>query len=133
MATNPNTAPSVVLVGEEAPLLTALAVTLERAGETALAATGAPAGRMILAAAPSIRTVICRCLQPGEQQEMTLLEELAAMRPDLALIGLCGETNHVHQDGPPGCHYLAAPYDLKDVRRVLAWSRLDAYERSTAR
>jgi ActR/RegA family two-component response regulator len=132
MSDSPTMAPSIVLVGAEAPLLTALSVTLERAGESAVRVHTASAGRMILAAAPTITTVICRCHQSGEQPGLTLLDELAAIRPDLALIGLCGQTSHAHEDGPNGCHYLAAPYELDDVRRVLAWARLDAYGRAAA-
>lgn len=123
-------APSVVLVGHQTPLLTALSVTLQRAGETAVTARGAASARLILAAAPIISTVICRCHQPGESPDLGLLEELDAVRPDLALIGLCGQTNHEHGDGPPGCHYLVAPYDLDELRRTLAAARLDAYART---
>jgi antitoxin (DNA-binding transcriptional repressor) of toxin-antitoxin stability system len=127
--TSPTRFPSIILVGDRSPLFGALADTLQQGGEIALAVHNAPTARLVLAAAPSINLVMCRCRQEGEANDLSMLEELGILYPHIALVGLCDRTGHDHTREPPNCHFLAPSYDLSDVRRTLAAARLDAYER----
>lgn len=118
-------APSILLVGEPSPLLTAVALVLERAGEQAVPARHAASARMILAAAPGIDTLICGCDEVGEQEGVLLLHAFRDRHPALARIGLCAMAHHGHTDAALGCHYLVAPFEADDVRRALAAARLE--------
>lgn len=117
-------APSILLVGEPSPLLTAVTLVLERAGEQAVPARHAASARMILAAAPGIDTLICGCDEAGEHERELLLHAFQDRYPALARIGLCAMAHHSHTD-VLGCRYLVAPFEAEDVRRALAAARLE--------
>ncbi|KJV32487.1 hypothetical protein [Luteibacter yeojuensis] len=120
------TAPSVLLIGIDANVAGALAMVLQRTGAHVAHARTAGNARLILAAAPSIRAVVCRCGEPVDD-DLTLPAWLGAHHPAVGIVALCNTPGHAHADIPEWCQVLQSPYDTSDIERALADARLDAF------
>jgi DNA-binding NtrC family response regulator len=118
--------PSVLLVGIDANVSGALAMVLQRTGAQVAMARTAGNARLILAAAPSIRAVVCRCSEPADDGQ-SLPAWLGTHHPSVGIIALCNTPGDAHADLPEWCQLLESPYDAGDIARALADARLDAF------
>jgi DNA-binding NtrC family response regulator len=122
-----NSSPLVLVVHDDAGVAEALAIALESIGATAVQLTRAHDARMVIQGAPSLTTVMSRCVLDLDG-DRPLLGWAGEHRPDVALIALCSTVGHDHADLPAWCQVLSAPFDSQDLKRTLAEARLAAFE-----
>lgn len=121
----------VLIVHDDVGVSEALALALEAIGAVPVQVNRTSDARMVIRGAPGLTAVVSRCVLDLDGEE-TLLVWVGRQRPAVALIGVCSDPGHAHDDFPGWCQFFGAPFDGQDLKRALIEARLSAFESSSA-
>jgi CheY-like chemotaxis protein len=113
---------SVLVVDDEVQVRQLLARMIERLGVKALVAADGQTAIEMLSADPLLADMVILDLSMPGMDGATTMRALQAMRPDLRIVLSSGHGEKDSLDrcnGQEPCDFLAKPYRLDDVRRML--------------
>ncbi len=106
----------IVLVEDEYLIRALMADVLADAGfDVREAAHAGEALAIVEANASEVSLVFTDIHMPGKMDGVALVHELYQNWPDIGLLVASGRARLDSIDLPPGCHFLAKPYDLQET------------------